>query len=697
MISPDEDITDPLRASVSSDEDYHDVENVSDFQALDSLVLIADKEHPVPTETSCEETMVFGDNSDSDEPSNNKTAKKKVEFKTDDSLAVLFPTGRLWEPDPNEMAVDMIELYNEACALERIKPIQKLLEQLERLDDLNTPIDTLDLAGVRLDHRTCETLEMVLGRLCMTCLDIQKSGVEDDGMIAICEMIEYYECVSRLNIAHNSKLKSRAWLSLGRMLKNSPFIDMLNVSYCGLDDQGLTLLLRSVRANCALRTLYIDGNSLSGKGSFILMAAMKFNENLQELHIANNNLLPEDAMNIGGILRTNHTLRVLDMRDNYIQDVGLRHVCVGLAEQQHGLHSLNISNNSFTPMGMEHLAAMLPCTRSLQEINVGSNRVGDSGVIQLKLSLLVNQSVTKIVLVNTRITCEGAIAVAEILAENKNLRQLDLRDNDIRVAGLMALSLAHKMNHRLTQLDVPKAIKSDQRDKAMIMDLLRDIEASTLRNIQEKEKEDASVKLKGGDEVEAPLSESGEMEKVELPSTLDVSEEQEEREEQVDPFEAVAPVVGDGSKVDERRLDAVVIFEHQIEEHSSSPDDESNRTSPPMDVQEPSDNVLGDTPQDLPDLLDQANSRVTSCEDKDKEADLDQHSPDDLPLRSTHAPDVTDQLTLDVASHTGSVSTTDTPDVTSHLDQQSGRADTVDLLSEGVHVVIYVWLWRFVS
>ena len=29
------------------------------------------------------------------------------------------------------MAVDMIELYNEACALERIKPIQKLLEQLE--------------------------------------------------------------------------------------------------------------------------------------------------------------------------------------------------------------------------------------------------------------------------------------------------------------------------------------------------------------------------------------------------------------------------------------------------------------------------------------------------------------------------------------------------------------------------------------
>ena len=52
--------------------------------------------------------------------------------------------------------------------------------------------------------------------------------------------------------------------------RQSPFIETLNVSYCGLDDQGLTLLLRSVRANCALRTLHMDGNNLSGKGSFIL-------------------------------------------------------------------------------------------------------------------------------------------------------------------------------------------------------------------------------------------------------------------------------------------------------------------------------------------------------------------------------------------------------------------------------------------
>ena len=105
----------------------------------------------------------------------------------------------------------MVEAYIEACQHENIRPIQKLLEQLEvstiqplcllcavqlamcvcvvatgllcvsqRLDDLSTPIDTLDLASTRLDYRTCESLEIVLSQLRMTSLDVQKSNIEDD-------------------------------------------------------------------------------------------------------------------------------------------------------------------------------------------------------------------------------------------------------------------------------------------------------------------------------------------------------------------------------------------------------------------------------------------------------------------------------------------------------------------------------------
>ena len=45
---------------------------------------------------------------------------------------------------------------------------------------------------------------------------------------------------------------------------------MINVNYCALEEQTLTLLLRSVRANCNLKILKMEGNGLAGKGTFIL-------------------------------------------------------------------------------------------------------------------------------------------------------------------------------------------------------------------------------------------------------------------------------------------------------------------------------------------------------------------------------------------------------------------------------------------
>ena len=96
-------------------------------------------------------------------------------------------------PDPNETARDMIESYKKECSLLKIRPISKLLEQLEvghmtshmttqfhaccnvvfqRLDDLNTPIDTLDLKGelVVASHvfRCLITCPISLGDGCMS-------------------------------------------------------------------------------------------------------------------------------------------------------------------------------------------------------------------------------------------------------------------------------------------------------------------------------------------------------------------------------------------------------------------------------------------------------------------------------------------------------------------------------------------------
>ncbi|CAI8032183.1 Protein phosphatase 1 regulatory subunit 37, partial [Geodia barretti] len=267
----------------------------------------------------------------------------------------------------------------------------------------------------------------------------------------------------------------------------SPFLTTANVSYCGLEEQTLTLLLRSVRANCNLQVLKMEGNNLTGKGTFILMAAMKFNENLQELWLGANHLGPEDGQHLGSILRSNHTLRVLDVRENSLQDQGVRYICAGVAEQQEGLLVLNISSNGISSDGIHHVSAMLPCTKSLRELNISYNRCGDNGLYMLKLGLLANRSLEKLNLCQVKMTDEGAIALAEVLAENKHITHMDLRDNDIRVAGLMGLQLAHRMNHTLLHLDTPKFYKVEQRDRTLIKELLMEVEKYSARNLGERE------------------------------------------------------------------------------------------------------------------------------------------------------------------------------------------------------------------
>ena len=85
-------------------------------------------------------------------------------------------------------------------------------------------------------------------------------------------MVSKLECFSSCWLDHLSTCwldhLSTCWLD--HLSTKSSFITTLNVGYCGLEEQTLTLLLRSVRTNCALQCLRAEGNALSGKGTFIL-------------------------------------------------------------------------------------------------------------------------------------------------------------------------------------------------------------------------------------------------------------------------------------------------------------------------------------------------------------------------------------------------------------------------------------------
>ena len=69
-----------------------------------------------------------------------------------------------YSADPDEKAMDMIEAYRSECANARIRPISKLLEQLEvGIDCLLTCVPNANAFNVTFDVVVCELCTAATG------------------------------------------------------------------------------------------------------------------------------------------------------------------------------------------------------------------------------------------------------------------------------------------------------------------------------------------------------------------------------------------------------------------------------------------------------------------------------------------------------------------------------------------------------
>lgn len=112
--------------------------------------------------------------------------------------------------------------------------------------------------------------------------------------------------------------------------------------------------------------------------SFFAVSSIKFNTSVRELYLGENKICSADCVQLGNLLRGNSYLNVLDLRNNLIQDVGLEHICEGLAHQptsstvfelfetgkfsvsqNSGILILNLSDNQLTSRAMNRLAQTL--------------------------------------------------------------------------------------------------------------------------------------------------------------------------------------------------------------------------------------------------------------------------------------------------------------------------------------------------
>ncbi|XP_047677464.1 protein phosphatase 1 regulatory subunit 37 isoform X2 [Tachysurus fulvidraco] len=325
----------------------------------------------------------------------------------------------------------------------------------------------LDLQGVRLDYRSCESLEEILKSVRFNLINLQGADLEENGASSLMDMISYYESATHLDVSCNKSMGVSGWQALSRLLKQSKTLWRLDACNIPIQDYPAQALSRALLSS-RLTELHLENTRLSGRPLFTLVCSLKKNIALQELYLCDNELNSfNDSMQLGELLKHNRTLRTLDLSNNAISDSGLEELCDGLRVQKSGLRTLVLHNNQITHRGMTHLGSVLPSLRTLETLALSSNDLEDRGLHALKEALICNRSILRLNLASVRITCEGAVVLAEFLAESRFLQTLDVRWNHILTGGLMAFALALKLNCTLVHLDLDQNPK-EEKDEFLI-------------------------------------------------------------------------------------------------------------------------------------------------------------------------------------------------------------------------------------
>ncbi|XP_052460237.1 uncharacterized protein LOC128017649 isoform X19 [Carassius gibelio] len=159
----------------------------------------------------------------------------------------------------------------------------------------------------------------------------------------------------------------------------------------GLSEQHCEIVSSALQSsNCVLRELDLRNNDLQDSGVKFISDGLKSpNCQLQILSLAGCNLTAQCCERLSSALQSsNCVLRELDLRNNDLQDSGVEFISDGLKSPNCQLQILRLSGCMVTEEGCGYLSSALSSNPShLRELDLSYNHPGQSGVQLLKHKL----------------------------------------------------------------------------------------------------------------------------------------------------------------------------------------------------------------------------------------------------------------------------------------------------------------------
>ncbi|XP_030646345.1 NACHT, LRR and PYD domains-containing protein 12-like [Chanos chanos] len=220
-------------------------------------------------------------------------------------------------------------------------------------------------------------------------------------------------------------------------------LQTLRLESCNLTEKSCAALASVLSSNISsLRDIDLSNNDLQDSGVKVLSTGLQNPRcKMEKLCLERCNLTEKSCIALVSVLSSkSSSMRELDLRDNNLQDSGVKLLSAGLENPHCKLQRLWLCKCRITEEGCAALASALSSNphSHMRYLNLSENKPGNAGV--KLLSALVTDphcKLEKLELADCSVTEEGYAALASALRSNpSHLRELDLRGNDPGDSGV---------------------------------------------------------------------------------------------------------------------------------------------------------------------------------------------------------------------------------------------------------------------
>ncbi|KAL0993464.1 hypothetical protein UPYG_G00108330 [Umbra pygmaea] len=306
-------------------------------------------------------------------------------------------------------------------------------------------IDVIDLKKYSTSEEGLLGMMPVV-KTCKTAL-LSGCGIREKGCAALVSALRSNPShLKELDLSNND-LKDSGVKKISALLEDPQCrLETLRLSGCLVTEEGYAALVSALRTNPShLKELDLSYNHPGDSGVTLLSAGLEDPHwRLESLRLAACNLTYESCEILASVLQTpNCPLRELDLSSNIMEDRGVKLLCAGPNSPLCNIHTLVLGHCGLTEGCCSDLASVLRSSNSqLKQLELKDNNLQDSGVRLLSAGLEdPHCELDTLGLSGCLVTKEGCAALVSALRSNpSHLKELDLSYNHPGDSGVRLLS-----------------------------------------------------------------------------------------------------------------------------------------------------------------------------------------------------------------------------------------------------------------